>query len=170
MTEKDFMDWEAALSNQIIIVVTRLRQANLMILWVTEEDTMTTRTFEPLCTIWLCTDELQSLSETLTGAIRTGYFFISFCHEKLLRIVSSNIKSWWWIYIYYIIAFELFSQGQQIVQELEEKLGYHHPFADSIKDHLSHYTRKRWWQIRWFAIAKNAVNESFSYMIHSQKG
>jgi CDGSH-type Zn-finger protein len=144
-----------ALSNQIIIVVTRLRQANLMILWVTEENTMTTRTFEPLCTIWLCTDERQSFRKTLTGAIRTGYYvFIWFCHEKLLKIVSSNIKSWWWIYIYYIISFELFSQGQQIVQELEEKLGYHHPFADSIKDHLSHYTRKRWWQIRWFAIVK----------------
>jgi hypothetical protein len=45
-------------------------------------------------------------------------------------------------------CFELFSQGQQIVQELEEKLGYHLSFADSIKDHLSHYMRKRWWQIR----------------------
>ena len=82
--------WDRKLEN--------FRQATLIFLWVTEEDTMTTRTFEPLCTIWLCTDELHSLSLTLTGAIHTGYFFIWFCHErKSLRIVPSNVKSWWWI-------------------------------------------------------------------------
>jgi hypothetical protein len=69
------------------------RQATLIFLWVREEDTMTTRTFEPLCTIWLCADEGQSFSKTLTGAICTGYyFFIWFCHEKSLRIVPSNAK------------------------------------------------------------------------------
>jgi hypothetical protein len=40
-------------------------------------------------------------------------------------------------------AIESFSKGLEILEELEEKTGYHHPFSDTIQGYISQLQKEK---------------------------